>query len=161
MKGFKLYNCFATAFTPHWIEQPPYICVLNKGQWWTRKRCWSSCIKKMIDEIQDYAIILMDIDGTILYWNKRAEKLRVTRTKKLLVRISACFTCRRTDSLDSPNNSFSWPKKKAERGMSEDAWEKTEPYFEAAYSLLPCTMMQVKWLASPNWLRNLPDGQTS
>lgn len=30
---------------------------------------------KMIQEIQDYAIILMDRDGTILSWNKGAEKI--------------------------------------------------------------------------------------
>src|SRR6188508_2911015 len=29
--------------------------------------------EKMIAEIQDYAIILLDIDGTILTWNKGAE----------------------------------------------------------------------------------------
>lgn len=32
--------------------------------------------KKMISEIQDYAIILLDIDGTILTWNKGAEKIK-------------------------------------------------------------------------------------
>ena len=32
--------------------------------------------KKMIAEIQDYAIILLDIDGTILTWNNGAEKIK-------------------------------------------------------------------------------------
>ena len=32
--------------------------------------------KKMIAEIQDYAIILMDIDGTILSWNSGAELIK-------------------------------------------------------------------------------------
>ena len=32
--------------------------------------------KQMIAEIQDYAIILMDIDGTILTWNAGAEKIK-------------------------------------------------------------------------------------
>lgn len=32
--------------------------------------------KKMIQEIQDYAIILLDIDGTILSWNIGAEKIK-------------------------------------------------------------------------------------
>jgi PAS domain S-box-containing protein len=32
--------------------------------------------RKMIAEIQDYAIILMDIDGTILSWNLGAEKIK-------------------------------------------------------------------------------------
>lgn len=32
--------------------------------------------KKMITEIQDYAIILLDIDGTILSWNMGAKKIK-------------------------------------------------------------------------------------
>ncbi len=32
--------------------------------------------KKMIAEIQDYAIILMDLDGSILSWNAGAEKIK-------------------------------------------------------------------------------------
>ena len=32
--------------------------------------------KKMISEIQDYAIILLDSDGTILSWNAGAEKIK-------------------------------------------------------------------------------------
>jgi len=32
--------------------------------------------KKMIEEIQDYAIILLDIDGTILSWNMGAKKIK-------------------------------------------------------------------------------------
>ena len=32
--------------------------------------------KKMIAEIQEYAIILLDIDGTILSWNIGAEKIK-------------------------------------------------------------------------------------
>ena len=32
--------------------------------------------ERMISEIQDYAIILLDLDGTILTWNKGAEKIK-------------------------------------------------------------------------------------
>ncbi len=32
--------------------------------------------KKMIAEIQDYAIILLDVDGTILSWNMGVEKIK-------------------------------------------------------------------------------------
>ena len=32
--------------------------------------------QQMISEIQDYAIILLDIDGTILTWNKGVEKIK-------------------------------------------------------------------------------------
>jgi PAS domain S-box-containing protein len=40
--------------------------------------------KKMIEEIQDYAIILMDIDGTILSWNKGAEKIKGYKEAEIL-----------------------------------------------------------------------------
>ena len=38
----------------------------------------------MISEIQDYAIILLDIDGTILSWNKGAEKIKGYKENEIL-----------------------------------------------------------------------------
>lgn len=32
--------------------------------------------RKMVDEIQDYAIVLLDLDGTILSWNKGVEQIK-------------------------------------------------------------------------------------
>jgi PAS domain S-box-containing protein len=40
--------------------------------------------RKMIDEIQDYAIILMDIDGTILSWNKGAENIKGYKAEEII-----------------------------------------------------------------------------
>ena len=40
--------------------------------------------QKMIAEIQDYAIILLDIDGTILSWNKGAEKIKGFKESEIL-----------------------------------------------------------------------------
>src|SRR4030095_212928 len=40
--------------------------------------------KKMIAEIQDYAIILLDIDGTILTWNIGAEKIKGYKEEEIL-----------------------------------------------------------------------------
>jgi PAS domain S-box-containing protein len=40
--------------------------------------------QKMIEEIQDYAIILLDIDGTILTWNKGAEKIKGYKEHEIL-----------------------------------------------------------------------------
>ena len=40
--------------------------------------------QKMIAEIQDYAIILLDIDGTILTWNKGAEKIKGYKEDEIL-----------------------------------------------------------------------------
>jgi PAS domain S-box-containing protein len=41
-----------------------------------KKELLSVLHRKMIAEIQDYAIILLDVDGTILNWNKGVEKIK-------------------------------------------------------------------------------------
>lgn len=38
----------------------------------------------MVAEISDYAIILMDVDGTILTWNKGAEQIKGYRESEIL-----------------------------------------------------------------------------
>src|SRR6187431_3827835 len=40
--------------------------------------------EKMISEIQDYAIILLDLDGTILTWNKGAQSIKGYREIEIL-----------------------------------------------------------------------------
>jgi PAS domain S-box-containing protein len=40
--------------------------------------------EKMVTEIQDYAIILMDIDGTILTWNKGAQSIKGYTQEEIL-----------------------------------------------------------------------------
>jgi len=40
--------------------------------------------RKMIEEIKDYAIILMDIDGNILSWNKGAEKIKGYKAEEII-----------------------------------------------------------------------------
>ncbi|MES2621865.1 MAG: PAS domain S-box protein [Bacteroidota bacterium] len=40
--------------------------------------------KKMIEEVQDYAIILMDADGTILTWNKGAEAIKGYKAEEII-----------------------------------------------------------------------------
>jgi len=39
---------------------------------------------QMIKEIQDYAIILLDIDGTILTWNKGAQSIKGYKEDEIL-----------------------------------------------------------------------------
>ena len=40
--------------------------------------------EKMIAEIQDYAIILLDLDGTILTWNKGAQSIKGYKEGEIL-----------------------------------------------------------------------------
>ncbi|MFL5773086.1 MAG: PAS domain-containing protein [Flavisolibacter sp.] len=40
--------------------------------------------RKMIEQVQDYAIILLDIDGTILTWNKGVEKIKGYKRNEII-----------------------------------------------------------------------------
>jgi PAS domain S-box-containing protein len=40
--------------------------------------------QQMIKEIQDYAIILLDIDGTILTWNKGVERIKGYKAEEII-----------------------------------------------------------------------------
>jgi PAS domain S-box-containing protein len=40
--------------------------------------------KKMIEEVQDYAIILLDVDGTILTWNKGVEMVKGYKAHEII-----------------------------------------------------------------------------
>jgi PAS domain S-box-containing protein len=40
--------------------------------------------KKMISEIQDYAIVLLDTDGTVLTWNKGVEKIKGYKSEEII-----------------------------------------------------------------------------
>lgn len=40
--------------------------------------------KRMIEEIMDYAIILLDTDGTILSWNKGAEQIKGYKAEEII-----------------------------------------------------------------------------
>jgi PAS domain S-box-containing protein len=40
--------------------------------------------RKMIEEVQDYAIILLDVDGTILNWNKGVEKIKGYKADEII-----------------------------------------------------------------------------
>jgi PAS domain S-box-containing protein len=47
--------------------------------------------KQMIEEIQDYSIILLDIDGTILTWNKGVEKIQGYNNRQIIDRNFSIF----------------------------------------------------------------------
>ncbi|MCW3121416.1 MAG: hypothetical protein JWQ38_908 [Flavipsychrobacter sp.] len=40
--------------------------------------------KRMIEEVQDYAIILLDVDGTILTWNAGVEKIKGYKPNEII-----------------------------------------------------------------------------
>ncbi|HEX7903503.1 MAG TPA: PAS domain S-box protein [Chitinophagaceae bacterium] len=42
----------------------------------TQKDTLEALYRKMVEEVQDYVIILLDLDGNILTWNKGVEKIK-------------------------------------------------------------------------------------
>jgi PAS domain S-box-containing protein len=40
--------------------------------------------RKMIEEIQDYSIILLDVDGTVLSWNKGVENIQGYKENEII-----------------------------------------------------------------------------
>ena len=50
----------------------------------TTKEQLETLHQKMIEEVQDYAIILLDIDGTILTWNKGVEKIKGYKADEII-----------------------------------------------------------------------------
>ena len=49
-----------------------------------KKELLEKLYHKMIAEIQDYAIILLDIDGTILSWNLGAKKIKGYEAEEII-----------------------------------------------------------------------------
>ncbi len=49
-----------------------------------KKEILAKLHKQMISEIQDYAIILLDLDGTILSWNIGVEKIKGYKEHEIL-----------------------------------------------------------------------------
>ena len=40
--------------------------------------------KRMIEEVKDYAIVLLDTDGTILSWNKGVERIKGYKSEEII-----------------------------------------------------------------------------
>jgi PAS domain S-box-containing protein len=60
--------------------------VLNylKNMKQEKKEILAELHEKMIAEVQDYAIILLDLDGTILSWNAGVEKIKGYKEHEIL-----------------------------------------------------------------------------
>src|SRR5688572_12771427 len=63
-----------------------YVCaaIVRQTEAMQKKEILDKLHKRMIAEIQDYAIVLLDIDGTILSWNMGAEKIKGYREEEIL-----------------------------------------------------------------------------
>jgi PAS domain S-box-containing protein len=66
---------------------------------------------KMIAEIQDYAIILLDQDGTILNWNKGAEKIKQYTANEIIGKNFSIFYLPEDQKTGLPNRLINEAKK--------------------------------------------------
>jgi len=66
---------------------------------------------KMVEEIQDYAIILLDIDGTILSWNKGVEKMKGYRAGEIIGQNFSIFYLPIDRQYNLPENLMALAKK--------------------------------------------------
>jgi len=57
---------------------------------------------QMIDEVEDYAIILLDIDGTILHWNRGAERIKGYKPNEAIGRNFSMFYTEEDNALRLP-----------------------------------------------------------
>jgi PAS domain S-box-containing protein len=63
-------------------EQTSFLSLFKKDM--DKKVLLDKLHQKMISEIQDYAIILMDLDGTVPSWNKGAEKIKGYKEEEII-----------------------------------------------------------------------------
>lgn len=63
---------------------------LDEG-WKESSRLSVSLYEKMVEEVEDYAIILLDVNGTIIDWNPGAEKIKGYSEAEILGRNFAVF----------------------------------------------------------------------
>jgi PAS domain S-box-containing protein len=67
--------------------------------------------QKMIQEVQDYAIILLDVDGTILTWNSGAEKIKGYKADEIIGQNFRIFYMRKDREAGLPEQLLELAKK--------------------------------------------------
>lgn len=78
--------------------------------------------KRMIEEIQDYAIILMDANGIIINWNKGAEKIKQYTEKEILGKHFSIFYLK--DDLDTNLPQKLMEEAKINGRAAQEGWRK-------------------------------------
>src|SRR5437868_9687426 len=66
---------------------------------------------RMVEEIQDFAIVLLDIDGTILSWNKGVEKIKGYKADEIIGQNFSIFYLPSDRQAGLPNDLLELAKK--------------------------------------------------
>jgi PAS domain S-box-containing protein len=78
--------------------------------------------RKMVDEIQDYAIIFMDKDGIIQNWNKGAQKIKLYTEPEIIGRHFSIFYLEEDLAVNLPEKLLNEAKTKGQ--ASQEGWRK-------------------------------------
>jgi PAS domain-containing protein len=85
--------------------------------------------QRMISEVEDYAILLMDKEGFIQNWNKGAEKIKGYSASDIIGKISGYFIERKIRTENFLKCSYSKQQKKVKPAMKAGVYVKTEQHF--------------------------------
>lgn len=77
---------------------------------------------RMIDEIEDYAIILLDRNGTVLNWNKGAEKIKGYKHDEIVGKNFSIFYTPEDLAIDKPNRLITQAYKTGK--SSDEGWRR-------------------------------------
>ena len=72
---------------------------------------------QLVEEVKDYSIIMLDVDGNILLWNKGAEKIKGYKEEEILGKSFFCFYTEEDIKNDKPRKFL---EKAALEGRSQD-----------------------------------------
>ncbi len=75
---------------------------------------------QMIDEVADYAIILLDTDGIILHWNKGAEKIKGYKPNEAIGKSFSMFYTQEDNALGLPSQLLEQARKAGR--VSNEGW---------------------------------------
>ncbi|MDR3695085.1 PAS domain S-box protein [Mucilaginibacter sp.] len=72
---------------------------------------------QLVEEVKDYAIIMLDVNGKVLVWNKGAEKIKGYKEDEIIGKSFACFYTKEDFEAGKPQYLL---QKAAQAGRSED-----------------------------------------
>jgi PAS domain S-box-containing protein len=72
---------------------------------------------QLVEEVKDYSIIMLDVDGNVLVWNKGAEKIKGYKEEEILGKSFVCFYTEEDIKIDKPRKFL---EKAALEGRSHD-----------------------------------------
>jgi len=83
-----------------------------------KKKKLEKLYHEMLKNIQDYGVILLDVDGTVLTWNKGAQEIKGYKAEEIIGKNFRVFYTARDREENFPKNYLHSPKRKEEQSIS-------------------------------------------